>query len=160
MKTSKATPATKPQALTPEQKIASECLAGRLRMLARVVTSVYDNALRPLGVRISQAAILVMIAAFGPLRAVDVCRRLRLEKSTLSRDLERLMARKWVKATAVKGRVQMLEITPVGRELLQRGLPAWEEAQKKAREILTPALADGILDVVAQMNAGAASDAD
>ncbi|MDB5309589.1 MAG: MarR family transcriptional regulator [Gemmataceae bacterium] len=132
----------------PECRIAAECLAGRVRVLNRVVTGIYDDALRPHRVRVSQMNVLVAIAAMGPVRAADVCRELRLDKSTLSRDLDRLLDRGWVRTTPADGRVKHLEATPTGRALIKKVMPAWEEAQKRVHEILGPELARRIFDVV------------
>ena len=60
-----------------EFRVAGECLAGRVRVINRVVSGVYDDALRPFNVRISQMNVLVAIAAMSPVRATDVGRRLR-----------------------------------------------------------------------------------
>ncbi|HEY1065178.1 MAG TPA: MarR family winged helix-turn-helix transcriptional regulator [Pirellulales bacterium] len=128
----------------PEMLFAAHCLAGRVRVLNRVITSIYDDALRPFGVRVSQMGILTAIAAAGPLRQVDVCKLLHLEKSTLSRDLERLLESGWVCSTKGKGRAVNLEITPAGRDMLASVVPAWHLAQAKATELLTPAGVAGI----------------
>ena len=55
------TPTTK----TPADIIFEQCLAGRLRILNRVVTNMYDEALRPLGVKTSQLNILVTAELTG-----------------------------------------------------------------------------------------------
>ncbi len=140
--------------LTPEREIASECLAVRLRMLSRLVTNVYEDALRPFGVRVSQMNILVAIAAMGPVQGVDLANRLGLDPSTLSRDLERMLAHGWVSATAGRGRARKLEATDAGRELLAGILPAWRLAQEQARRLLTPALAHEISGRVNSMWTG------
>jgi DNA-binding MarR family transcriptional regulator len=132
---------------TPEGRIAGECLAGRIRVLSRVVTGIYDDALRPHKVRVSQMNVLVAVAAMGPVRAADVCRRLRLDKSTLSRDLDRLLDRGWVRATPGAGRSQDLEATPAGRAMIRKVLPAWEEAQARVREVLGAALTKGLFEM-------------
>jgi DNA-binding MarR family transcriptional regulator len=119
-----------------------------LRLLNRVVTNLYDDALRPHGVRVSQMNILVVIAAGGPLRAVDAARRLRLETSTLSRDLERLIDRGWVRSSPGKGRALRLEITPAGRSLLAKAVGDWRKAQRQARELLSPAAVAAIAGAV------------
>jgi DNA-binding MarR family transcriptional regulator len=134
--------------LPPEHEIAGCCLAARLRLLNRVVTNLYDAALRPHGLRVSQMNILVVIAVGGPLRAVDAARRLRLETSTLSRDLERLIDRGWVRSSPGKGRALRLEVTPAGRSLLATVVADWRKAQREARELLSPAAADAIAGAV------------
>src|SRR6516162_3196973 len=44
---------------------AGECIAVRLRLVNRVVTNLYDAALRPLGLKVSQLNILVVTAKLG-----------------------------------------------------------------------------------------------
>jgi DNA-binding MarR family transcriptional regulator len=143
--------------ISPACRIANECLAGRLRALNRVVTGICDDALRPYKVRISQMSVLVAIAALGQVRAADVCRRLKLDKSTLSRDLDRLLARKLVSATPAGGRTRHLEATDAGRALIAKVMPAWEIAQERVREVLGAALAKSICDAAARLQA---TDAD
>ena len=65
-------------------KVASECVAVRLRMLNRVVTNIYDDALRSLDLKVSQMNILVAAAKLGTARPVEVCEHLHLDVSTLS----------------------------------------------------------------------------
>src|SRR6266511_3526915 len=52
-------------------KIAEECIAVRLRMLNRVITNIYDHALRPLDLKVSQMNILVAAASMGAARSVS-----------------------------------------------------------------------------------------
>jgi DNA-binding MarR family transcriptional regulator len=137
----------------PECRIAGECLAGRVRVLSRVVTVIYDDALRPHKVRVSQMNVLVAVAAMGPVRAADVCRRLRLDKSTLSRDLDRLLDRGWVRATPAAGRGRDLEVTTAGRALIKKVVPAWEEAQARVREVLGAALTKGLYEAADRLRA-------
>ena len=77
-------------------KVASECVAVRLRMLNRVVTNIYDDALRPLGLKVSQLNILVVTAKLGVARPAQMCEILRLDASTLSRNVERMRAHGWL----------------------------------------------------------------
>jgi len=142
----------------PAKEMARGCLAARLRLLNRAVSKVYDDALRPHGLRVSQLNILVAVAAEGPLRSVDVAGLLQLDKSTLSRDLERMFDRDWVRALAGTGRSQPLEVTDAGRELVVAVAPAWRAAQREARKLLTPALADGMATVVDAMWEGFGAD--
>lgn len=54
-------------------KIAGERIAVRLRMLNRIITNVYDDALRPLDLKVSQMNILVAAAKMGTARPTEVC---------------------------------------------------------------------------------------
>ena len=117
--------------------IAGECLAVRVRMLNRTITAIYDAALRPLGLTTGQLNILVVIARRGPMSPGEVARRLNMEKSTVSRNLERMRGHGWLAVSAAEsGRKQQLTLTRQGKALLEKSVPAWEEAQTQARAVL------------------------
>jgi DNA-binding MarR family transcriptional regulator len=120
-----------------EDVISRECLAVRLRILNRVVTKIYDDALRPLGVKTSQLNILVVTAKLGLARPTEVCERLLMDTSTLSRNVERMMARDWLEVVEDEdGRAQPFQLTAKGRKLLDRAMPSWENAQEKVKKLI------------------------
>ena len=120
-----------------EDLMARESLVVRLRLLNRVVTNIYDDALRPLGVKASQLNILVVTAKLGLARPADVCQRLQLNTSTLSRNVERMRARAWLEVVADDdGRAQPFQLTAEGRRLLERAMPAWKRAQEKVKKLI------------------------
>jgi len=117
--------------------IARDCIAVRLRMLNRVVTNIYDDALRPVGLKVSQMNILVAAAKLGLARPARVCQVLQLDPSTLSRNVERMRAQGWLETVPDEdGRAQPLRVTDAGRRALARAVPAWRRAQAKARKLL------------------------
>jgi DNA-binding MarR family transcriptional regulator len=117
--------------------IARNCIAVRLRLLNRVVTNLYDDALRPLGLKVSQLNLLVVAAQLGLARPADVCRLLQLDASTLSRNVERVRARGWLEVVPGEdAREQPFRLTAKGKALLERAAPAWEQAQRQAGELL------------------------
>ena len=60
-----------------------------------------------------------------------------LEKSTLSRDLERMRANGWVESLpGDDARTSLLRVTPAGRKLLEKSAPAWRQAQQEAEDLL------------------------
>ena len=124
-------------------KIAGECIAVRLRMLNRIITNIYDDALRPLDLKVSQMNILVAAAKMGTARPAEVCEHLHLDVSTLSRNVERMKARGWLEVVPDEdGRSQPFRLTPQGRRLLDKAVPAWSAAQQKVKTLL----GDGIVD--------------
>ncbi|MHB1561250.1 MAG: MarR family winged helix-turn-helix transcriptional regulator [Isosphaeraceae bacterium] len=133
-------------------RIAGECIAVRVRLINRVVSAVYDEALRPLGLRISQANLLVAVARMGEARPADLCRILRIEKSTLSRDVEIMKARGWLESDPpAGGRNQVLRITPAGQDLLDRSRPAWESAQAEAGRLIGAPGVDAIKEIAGRL---------
>jgi DNA-binding MarR family transcriptional regulator len=118
-------------------EVAGECVAVRLRMLNRVVTNMYDEALRPLDLKVSQMNILVAAAKMGVARPAEVCRYLHLDDSTLSRNVERMKTRGWLEVVPEEdGRSQPFQLTPQGRKLLDRAVPAWAEAQEEVIKVV------------------------
>src|SRR6266498_5864682 len=118
-------------------KFASECVAVRLRMLNRVVTNIYDDALRSLDLKVSQMNILVAAAKMGTARPIEVCDHLHLDVSTLSRNVERMKARGWLEVVPDEdGRSQPFRLTPQGRKLLEKAIPSWSEAQQQVKKTL------------------------
>ena len=128
-------------------KVASQCVAVRLRMLNRVITNIYDDALRSLDLKVSQMNILVAAAKMGTARPIEVCEHLHLDVSTLSRNVERMKARGWLEVVPDEdGRSQPFCLTQQGRKLLEKAIPAWSEAQQQVKE----ALGDGFVEQLNQ----------
>lgn len=129
--------------------IARDCIAVRLRRLNRVVTGLYDEALRPLGLKVSQLNILVAAGKFEVAQPARVCRLLQLDASTLSRNVDRMMAKGWLEVVpGPDARAQPFRLTPAGRRLVERAFPLWERAQRKARTLLNK---DGLQALMATL---------
>jgi DNA-binding MarR family transcriptional regulator len=122
--------------------IARTCTALRLRLLNRVVTNLYDDALRPLGLKVSQLNLLVVTAKLGLAQPTKVCALLQLDPSTLSRNVERMRAKGWLEVVPEEdARAQPFRLTRQGKRLIEKAVPAWEQAQQQATELLG---ADGV----------------
>ena len=113
------------------ERMAQECLVGRVRLLNRTLTGIYDDALRPIGLTSGQLNVLVVLAKRGPVSPAAVALRLNMDKSTVSRNIERMRARGWLTASSNE-----LAISAEGRRTLARALPAWRDAQKRTRALL------------------------
>ena len=107
-------------------------MASRIRRLERLLTRIYDDALRDHGLTGSQLGMLVAIQLGGKTTAVAVGRRIELEKSTVSRNLARLAAAGLVDPS------DGLRITVRGAAAIAACHPAWRQAQRKARSTLHP----------------------
>jgi DNA-binding MarR family transcriptional regulator len=117
--------------------IARKCIAVRLRSLNRVVTNLYDDELRPFGLKTSQLNILIATAKLGLARPARVCEILQLDASTLSRNVERMRSNGWLEVVPGEdARKQPFRLTPSGKQLIEKAFPAWKKAQRAASQLL------------------------
>src|SRR4051794_18961527 len=136
---------------TAAEIIAAECLAVRVRALNRAVTALYDDALRPHGLRVGQLNLLVAVARMGTARPADLCRALCMDKSTLSRDVEVMQRNGWLEVEDAGGRSRPLRLSPEGQALLERVAPAWRKAQAQARTLIGDDGAEAVLQIVRRL---------
>src|SRR5262249_56594975 len=96
--------------------VARDCIATKVRLLNRAVTAIYDEALRPYGLKVTQMTVLVTVAKIGQASPGAVGRILHMEKSTLSRNVDRMRARGWLDPVPTEdGRGHLPHGSPRGR---------------------------------------------
>lgn len=131
-------------ALTVAETIAADCLAFRVRRVSRVLTRLYDEALRPLGIQATQLTLLNAVvlcdeasngegAAMGRLAEV-----LAMDLTTLSRNLRPLEKSRLVEMAPLPTdrRVRIARVTRSGRQLIEKALPLWRHAHARVVEAL------------------------
>ena len=134
--------ATKKKVQLDTTRVANECIAYRVRKFNRVISSLYDKAIRHLGITVGQMNLLVQINelanANGVARPSELRPRLQMETSTLSRTLDRLRDKGFIDILRddEDGRAQQLHLTDRAYNLLRRGIAPWEKAQRKATQLL------------------------
>lgn len=112
------------------RQMTSSCVAMRLRQINRMVTRLYDEALRPIGLTVNQLNILSTIVSRGPIPPGQLGQMLGMEKSTVSRTIDRMCKNGWIDIGPGKDRrSQLLKATPPGRQLLLEAAPIWHELQ-------------------------------
>ena len=125
------------------RQVVAACLGYRSRRLARAVTRLYNDRLRPLGLNLTEMNLLAAIAAQGSVQPAKLGRAMALEKSTLSRNSSRLVEQGWVEIRDhPDGRGVLLALTARGNQLLLDALPAWQQTQEQARSLVAEALLD------------------
>jgi DNA-binding MarR family transcriptional regulator len=125
------------------REVVGACLGYRTRRLARAVTRLYNDRLRPLGLNLTEMNLLAAIAAQGSVQPARLGHAMALEKSTLSRNSSRLVDRGWVEVRDhPDGRGVLLAVTAAGNQMLLRAVPAWQQAQQQAQSLVAEALAD------------------
>jgi DNA-binding MarR family transcriptional regulator len=93
--------------------------------------------MRPHGIKVNQAGILIMLALVEKPTPGDICRNFQMEKSTVSRNIDRMRKQGWIESGKGEGGLaQVLTVTPKGKKLLTDIYGKWEKAQKEVSEFL------------------------
>ena len=117
--------------------ISQDCIAVRVRLLSRIVTNIYDTAMRPYGISLNQASILTIIMTTDGAGYGDICRILHMEKSTVSRNIERMRKKGWIDTTSREDHgATVVNITTDGERVLEKAHIAWALAQDEASRYL------------------------
>ncbi len=126
-------------------RVSDECLIHRVRQTSRLVSRVYDEALRPLGLQVSQFHLLVAIARGGdqgmPMHALADA--LVMDRTTFTRSVVPLERAGWVAVARDPddGRSRRVLLTREGERLMTKAFPLWESAQRSIESSLGAAAA-------------------
>ena len=122
----------------------SPCVCNTLRMVTRGVTQLYDDCLRPSGLRVTQFTVLAAIARPGEASLTQLEDELAIDQTTLTRSVSLLERRGVIeRASHPDGRVKAMRLTAKGRQALDVARPLWAQAQGKVlRALGTKAWAD------------------
>ena len=105
--------------MIPVESSRAPCTCGRLRRASRALTQLYDDAMAPAGLRVTQFSLLRALARGGPLRISELAARQLLDRTALSRNLDPLVDAGYV--DIVRGRdarTREVAITPMGAAAL------------------------------------------
>ncbi|HYZ15032.1 MAG TPA: MarR family winged helix-turn-helix transcriptional regulator [Candidatus Acidoferrum sp.] len=117
--------------------VSLPCACANVRRAARVVTSLYDDALRDSGLRVTQFTLLQALELTGATSQGDLGAVLAIDSTTLSRSLRPLLEEGWVRMVPGSDRrVRTLELTAAGRERLAAANASWSAAQRRLRRAL------------------------
>ncbi len=106
------------------------CTNLKLRQLSRVVTRHYDGYIAPTGLKNTQYSLLSHVLLLGPIRPSDLARHMRVDASTLTRNLQPLVAQGWLQlGPGEDARSRLVECTDEGRAKRAEGQRAWKQAQ-------------------------------
>ena len=106
------------------------CISAALRRTANLVTRVYNAFLAPSGLEVTQYSILRKIQSGKAGSASELAELVGVERSTLARNLERLVSAGLVSTLTGEGRRVRHELTPAGEQKIDAALPLWREAQQ------------------------------
>jgi DNA-binding MarR family transcriptional regulator len=113
------------------------CTNLKLRQLMRRVTQRYDAEVGKTGLRGTQYSLLSFVVKLGPIRPGDLAREMKIDASTLTRNLKPLIDGGWVRLDpGADGRSRLVSITPAGRDKRQEAQRRWRVAQEGINQTL------------------------
>lgn len=113
------------------------CTNLKLRQLGRMVARHYDQHLAVTGLKNTQYALLSHVVKLGPIRPGDLARRLQMDASTLTRNLQPMVAQGWlVVGAGDDARSRLVDVTDAGRAKRTEGQRAWKSAQTSLNQKL------------------------
>jgi len=106
------------------------CTNLKLRQLSREVTRHYDAYVARTGLKNTQYSLLSHVVLLGPIQPVELARRMKLDASTLTRNLQPLLVQGWVEiGPGADARSRSISATAAGRAKRTEGQRAWKQAQ-------------------------------
>ena len=119
--------------MTPDSTLSAPrgCTNFKLRQLTRRVSRDYDAVLAATGLKTSQYSLLNAVDKLGPLRPADLAGQMRLDASTLTRNLQPLVGQGWVRVSpGADQRSRLVSLTDAGRAKRTQAQAAWKKAQQ------------------------------
>lgn len=123
------------------------CVCFNLRKAARAVTQVYDDILRPTGLRVTQLSLLQALQIAGTVSVSQLAELAVMDRTTLARNLDLLEREGLVRIQQGEedARVREVTLTQAAKKKLASALPYWEKAQARVTEKLGKGRSDQLL---------------
>ncbi|GFO59755.1 MarR family transcriptional regulator [Geomonas silvestris] len=131
----------------------SICSCVNLRRASRAITRIYDKALEPVDLKITQYSVLANVARSGPLSSSNLARILRLDRTTLVRNLKSLEAAGFIEEhpEVTDPRERAIRITEAGRQMVEKARPLWVQAQQQVEDHLGSAALQQLTTLVTSL---------
>jgi DNA-binding MarR family transcriptional regulator len=140
----------KKQSAKAARDMAGRCLSFALRKADRAAMQIYDEALRPAGVRMTQFSVLAAVRLLGPVQMTALARAAVMDRTTLTRNLALLEREGLVRiAGGADRRSKEIMLTAKGHRTLAGAYGRWREAQARVEARLGKARARELVDDLA-----------
>lgn len=106
------------------------CSSQKLRQLSRRVSQHFDRIVATTGLKTTQYSLLTHVVSLGPIRPGELAERMEMDASTLTRNLQPLVAQGWIEVGAgTDGRSRFVTATEAGRQKRASAQREWKRAQ-------------------------------
>jgi len=113
------------------------CMCGSFRRTSRALTQLYEEALRPLGLRATQFTILQALSLAGEVSQWQLGEMLAMDSTSLTRTLAIMIRKGWIaEQRGADRRERRLRLASAGERKLARVLPVWKKVQSRLQRTL------------------------
>jgi DNA-binding MarR family transcriptional regulator len=131
---------------------APACTCGRLRRATRALTQLYDDALAPSGLHLTQFSLLRTLSRCGTTRITELAATTLLDRTALSRNLDPLVTRGLVAiAPGRDARTREVSLTRAGVRAIRAAEPFWTRAQAEVARRLGSAKVAALIATLAEI---------
>jgi DNA-binding MarR family transcriptional regulator len=117
------------------KEMGRSCACFNLRKAARAITQLYDEYLRPTGLRATQLTLLIAARGVGPVAISKLAKGAVLDRTTLTRNLKVLEKKGLIRTeTGLDRRTREVTLTDLGHKALIKAMPPWVKAQAHVKE--------------------------
>lgn len=117
------------------REMGRACVCFNLRKTARLLSQVYDQALKPIGLKVTQLSLMMAVAGQDGITIGRLARPLGMDRTTLSRNARLLKKKGLIEiGEGEDRREQILTLTEKGAGLLLEAIPLWEGVQRQLLE--------------------------
>lgn len=113
------------------------CISGQVMRLNRVIANIFRKYLKPFGITDSQLTILFILCKKDNLNQKKLTEITKHEKSSLNRNLKRLIDMELV----TKTNFPIIQITDKGKIKVEKIIPEWKKAMNEVNELIN---SDGV----------------
>jgi DNA-binding MarR family transcriptional regulator len=129
------------------------CLCFNIRKSTRLLTAHYDRVMNPTGLKATQFSLLITMLLQDSASVSQLANILGMARTTLSRNVRLLEKKGLITAsTGEDRREQRMGLTDRGREVIDQGIPFWEEAQAEVVATFGKEWVQGFLSNLKQLN--------
>jgi DNA-binding MarR family transcriptional regulator len=129
-------------------------MCATLRRATRALTQLYDDELRPTGLRATQFTILQALDLAGPVNQKRLGQILGMDSTSLTRALEPLSRQGWIERERGEDRREWrFQLSPAGKAQFHLALPRWQRLQQRLQKQLGPQLWTGVMQTANQLTA-------
>ncbi|MGD2271069.1 MAG: MarR family winged helix-turn-helix transcriptional regulator [Desulfobacterales bacterium] len=119
------------------RQVARSCAVFNLRKASRALTQLYEAALRPSGLRVTQFTLMVALHLLGAITISRLADTMVMDRTTLTRNLKILEKRGIIKIKQGQDRRErVVVLTEPGKASLEKALPLWDKAQREIVDAL------------------------